>query len=253
MRSPGGIDGRNPRQGAARCGYPIELVSRRKMLLGAGRAGTLHDHDARAIGGPDRRIEERAVGREAHGPAAGSRSDLVQRPTVIRPRDVREPLPVGRPGGHLLLHRIVRQPSRRAARQIHHVQPVQRAERDALAIRRGRRFANLPHQHLRCVDTDRQMDHRPQLLVDFGGERDIGHLPRRHRDAVNLAAIRDDDGLVIGREPVSGIEVAGKSGFLVVAGDRIDEPLLVAARQVAQPQPRFCVVPRRVDQPLAVR
>ena len=97
------------------------------------------------------------------------------------------------------------------------------------------------------------MDHRPQLLVDLGGERDIGHLPRRHRDAVNLAAIRDDDGLVIGREPVSGIEVAGKPGFLVVAGDRIDEPPLVAARQVAQPQPRFCVVPRRVDQPLAVR
>src|SRR5439155_2097905 len=87
VRSPGGIDGRNPRQSSARCEYPIELVSRRKMLLGAGRAGTLHDHDARAIGGPDRRIEERAVGREARGPAAGSRSDLVQRPTVIRPRD----------------------------------------------------------------------------------------------------------------------------------------------------------------------
>ena len=252
MRTAGGIDGRNARRRAARRRHPDDLIAGRRVLRRARRPRSLDDDDPRTLRRPDRCVVEGTVRREPHRTTAAIGLDLVERSACVGPGHVREPLPVGRPRRHLLLDAVVREAARRAVRQIHHVQAVQRAEREAAAVRRRRRVADLTHQHAPRVHADRQVHHRPHLLVDLGGERDVGHLPGGHRQAVHLAPIRNDDRLIVGGERVSRIQIAREAGFLVVAGHRIHEPLLVARGKVAQAQPRFRVVARGVHQPFAI-
>src|SRR5439155_20968330 len=130
VRTASGINGRTPRPRTPRRWYPIELVSGRNMLGGAGGAWPLHDHDARAIGGPDGGVVEGGVRRQANGPAPAIGPDLVHRAACIGPGHIGEPLTIRRPCRHLLLHTVVRQPPRRAVRQIHDVEAVQGAERE---------------------------------------------------------------------------------------------------------------------------
>ena len=238
---------------ATRGGQPVELVARPEVLRHARGARALDRHDALPVGRPHRMIVERGLGREALRFGAPVRADFLDMTALIGPRDVGDPLPVGRPRRHLLVHAVGRQPPRRAPRQVHDVELVERAERQAPAVGRGARVADLLHEHVARVHAGVEPDQGPQVLVHLDREGDGRRLTRRHLDAPDLPAVRHDQRLRVGREGRARHQVAGEARLLVVALHRVDEPALVARRQVAQPQARFRVVARRIHQPLAVR
>ena len=151
------------------------------------------------------------------------------------------------------MYRVRGEPARSAIRQVHHIEPIERAEREPLAVGRRRGISDLAHQHGAGVHAIGEADQGAELLFDLGRERDFGHLSRGDRDAVDLAAVGDDDRLVVGCEREAGIEITGEAGLFIVAGHRIDQPLLVARLQIAQAQSGLGIVARGIDQPLPVR
>src|SRR2546430_4505476 len=121
MRPSPCADRRDARRRAAPCGHPDHLIAGREMLARSGRPGAFDDHDTRAVGRPHRCVVERTVRGEPHRPAMAIGLDLVQRPALVGPRGIGEPLAVGRPRRHLLLDAVVGETTWRAVGKIHDV------------------------------------------------------------------------------------------------------------------------------------
>ena len=197
-------------------------------------------------------VVERGIGREPLRLATTVRAHLLDVPPLVGPRDVRDPLPVGGPGRYLLVHRVAREAPRDALRHVHHVHLVERAEREPATVRGRRRVANLLHEHVPRVHARLEAHQRPEVLLDMRLERNGADLSGRDLHAPDLAAVRNDQRLGVGRERRSRHEVAGEPRLLIVALHRVDEPLLVARDEVPQPEPGLRVTARRVHQPVPV-
>jgi len=248
---PAPRDRRDPGGGAARRGEPGELVAGPEVLRDPGLPGSLDHHEALAVGRPDRIVVEGRRRRETLlSPAV--RPDLHHRAALLRPGDVRDPLPVRGPGGHLLVHRVGGEAARRAVREVHHVHPVEGAERESPPVGGRRRVADLLHENVPRVHPRLEPHEGADLLSHRRGERDLGRLPRRDLDPPDLAPVGRDERLRVRRERRARHQVAGEARLLVVALHRVHEPLLVPGGQVPQPQSRFRVVAGRVHEPPAV-
>jgi hypothetical protein len=102
------------------------------------------------------------------------------------------------------------------------------------------------------VDLVGEADLGADLDVDVDRERDLRRRPAVDRHAPDLATVRDHDRARVGREGVARQHVDGGARLLVVALDRVDEPPLLAALDVADAEPRLRLVPRPVREPPTV-
>ena len=150
------------------------------------------------------------------------------------------------------MHRVGSEAPRRPAREVHHVELVERAEHQPAAVGGRGGVANLARQHLPGVGAIVEAHQGPEVLLDVRSKRDLARLPRGDLDAHDLAAVRRDQRSRVRGEGAAGHQVAREARLLIVVLHRVHEPALVARRQVAQPQPRFGVVARRIHEPLAV-
>ena len=255
MRPATAHDRRDPSRGSARRGEPGQLVPGPGLLADARTARALDHHEALAVGRPHRVVVEGGLGRQAlrfaATPSVGAHFLDVAPP--VAPGDVGDPLPVRRPGGHLLVHRVAREATRHAAREVYHVHLVQRAEGESPAVRGRRGIADLLDENVPRVHPGVESHQRSEVLVHVGGERDGTGLPRGHVHAPDLPAVGDHERLRVGGEGGARHQVARETGFLVVALHRVDEPLLVPRGEVPQPQSRLGVVARGIHQPFAIR
>ena len=133
------------------------------------------------------------------------------------------------------------------------VKRSQRRERQRAAIGRGRETAHEARLYRTQPEAPRDPKLRTEGLLDFQLERDPRGLARRDVDAPDASVPGVQDGPPVRGEGVSGEQVAGESGLLLVALHRPGEPPVRAGVQVAKAQSRLRFVPRRVHEPRTVR
>ncbi len=113
---------------------------------------------------------------------------------------------------------------------------------------RRRRGLDQPRLHRAVVHPDREVQPRADRLRHLRRERDHPVLAGRNVEPMDLAAIGRQHGLSVGREGIAGDQVAGVPRLLLVALDRQLQPALLAAGQVADPQPGLVVDARSIDE-----
>ncbi len=142
--------------------------------------------------------------------------------------------------------------ARLARRIVHDPQAIERGERELLAVRGQARIADLLRADRPFVQRVFEVHLRSELLLDPGVERNRRRFARGHVDAPDAAVERGDERFRVRRERRSRHQVARRRGLLIVAGDRIDQPRVVTALQIAHAESGLRVPARRVDEPAAV-
>ena len=213
----------------------------------------LHCQNAASVGRPRRAVVGGDRLGEPHRLSATIRAHLLDMPTGIAPRDVGNPLPVGRPCGEELAVRGARNTARRAFGEVHHVEIAERGEGHTAAIGGGRGVADLPrHKGRRVLDWILELDLGPNLHIHLSGERDLGGGAAIYWHTPNLAAVADDHVATVGGVAVPRERVGLDQRLHVVALDGIREPAFVARGEFADSQSGLLVVARTVGEPLAV-
>ena len=171
----------------------------------------------------------------------------------VVPRCVCDPLPVRRPLRVELADVGAGQASGLAVGQVLRPQAVEGGEGDALAARGRHRRADLAgDDHGGGIDLIGELHLGADPQLHLGLEGNLDGVTAVHRDAPDLAAVRDDDRRPVGDEGVAGQEVQRRPRLLLVALHGVGQPLLVARLQVALAQSRVGVVAGGVDEPAAV-
>ena len=233
-------------------GNPDEVEHRSRSIgrFHPGLPRCSQGHDALAVGRPDRLAVESAGAREPLGLALAVGGPLPDMAALGRPAHVRQGLAIGRPA-RLKLARIGRrEPPRLAVGQVHHVKLRQGREGQVLAVRRGHGRLDQPRLDRAVIHPDREVEPRADRLRHPGRERD--HLVRSglHVEPVDLAAISRQHRLAVGRERIARNQVTRVPRLLLVALNGELEPALLAAMQVADPQPGLVVDARSIHQHL---
>jgi hypothetical protein len=91
-----------------------------------------------------------------------------------------------------------------------------------------------------------------EFARDFCAEGNFGVGAGGDGDAMDFSAVCGDDFLAVGSEGVIGKEVASEEGFLVVALDRIFQPVLFTTFEVADAEAGFGFGAGGVDEEIAV-
>ncbi len=191
--SVGGERG-NRRHRASAGRYPDQLHPVHALFLDARLLGPSRSDDAASGRRVVDAVVEGALAGEALRPGGAARigADAVDVAPFLRPRHVRHVTSIRRPDWRVLTHFHISQAAGSAVRQIHDPQPVERGERQPLAVRRGARVPDLPHGEHRVVELVIEMHEWTQLLLDVGGERDLGHRAGGDLDPLDLAVPRGD-------------------------------------------------------------
>ena len=128
----------------------------------------------------------------------------------------------------------------------------QRGECQLFSIRRFCRILNQPDLHGTFFDLLREVQLRSDFLRDLSRERNQAVVTRRDVQPVNFSLGGIEDLFSSGHEGVPGPEVTREPRFLVVALDRVLQPAVLAALQIADAQAGFRFIARGVDKRLAV-
>ena len=159
---------------------------------------------------------------------------------VVRgPGDIGDPLAVGRPGGHEFALVAAGEAMWSASGNVHHVEMSKGGENEARAGGRLHGLLDEAEFHGAFVHAHGQVEVRAKSAGDLCGEGNFGVCAVVDGDAVNFSAIGDDDFLAVGRKGVVREEVAGEEGFLIVALDRVFQPVFFTAVQIADAQTCF--------------
>ncbi len=194
------------------------------------------DHDGVSRGIPGGFGVEGGVRGQRRARAAG-RGDRLEVAAGARPGDVGDPVPFRRPGGHELVLVGIGQPGRGSARQVHPVEAAERREDDRAPVRRDARPADDPGGDRRpVVHAAGKVEARRHLRLHLRLEGDGGHGAGLEVDPAETAVHGGDQRRAVRREGVAGHRVPAGPGFLVVAGDPVGQPALLAGLEVAHPQ-----------------
>ena len=256
--APGGArdhDGLTATRGGGRSGIPHDVRGCGDTgLIATPLRRRLVKHDARAVRRPHR-LPQRAhhLTEQYRGHGARRHGRLIQATAVVGPGDPRERLAVGRPGRLRLDAGQCGDATRRASGVVHHVQFLERDERELLAVGTRHGVADLPHRELRAVGNgilERQL--RSGLERGLHAERDLRLSAAVDRHAPDLVGVARDQLFRVGREAHARQRVQRRARFHLVALRGIREPALVAGGEFTHPESRLLFVARAVHQPLAV-
>ena len=182
---------------------PDKRVDRLFQIAGRGT----NPNDSAPIGRPGRDLIEGAFRDQSLG-LATRKVDSHQRPFVPVPRHVGQRRAVRRPGRIVLAGLGGGDPAGGSVRQVRHVEPIERGERDPAAIGRWNGFPNLANREGRGVfDRVFELDLGSDGHLGVDHEGDLGRRRAVDRDPPQFAAVRQDDGQPIRRERITGQEI----------------------------------------------
>ena len=245
------------RRVAARGRDPDEVVGAAGDAAGqglvVGAAGTAHGDDALAVGRPRGVVVERRSGGEARGVAAVRVDPVEVAAGGVVPGGVRDVLPVGRPGGHVLVGVGFCEALGCAVGPLHDVDAGEQRKGDAVPARRRDGVANLfCDEGLGVLDPVVEVDLGADRHVHVDAEGDRRGFGAVDGDAPQAAAEVGDDLARVRGEGHAGVGVAGGAGFLVVALHGEGQPALVARVEIADAEAGVRDVPGTVDEPASI-
>jgi hypothetical protein len=103
------------------------------------------------------------------------------------------------------------------------------------------------------VDASGKIELRTELARDFGREGNIADLSAGNAHSMNLAAPGDHQIFAVGGKGVVREKVAGVERFLIIALNRILQPLFFTRREIANTQAGFGFVAGPVNQRIGIR
>src|ERR1700751_5541250 len=236
MRAAGAASRQNQISFAAVGGNPDQIVVLRLAAIEAAVFAVVgiaaEQYNARAIGRKDGIAVDGERFRELYG-SATRRGNLPKLPAFAGPGDIGDPLAVRRKrrlersrfsGVELL---------RFSRREIECIEMSHRRKGKLFAVKRFGGVVNESHLDRTLVYLLREIEFGAEVLGDFGGKRNDGFGGGVEVQAADFTVLVVNDFLAARQEGVTREKVAGKDGFLIVAGDRIADPVVFAGFEIA--------------------